>query len=393
MARASKNKNFDGDFNQFGRGWSAGYGEYRYGSKKPVTLPKVFEKKERQQVVTSVLDHLRDWRSTPFENEGPLRHGVRAAICLQGHSWPVADAEAAGMIHAAFMKMGVRRPTWDQGQREYIIAVETCSGCGSGLDEAQIDRRHRFCSVMCAKSASQHRDWETTKHESTIGQAAYRMILRSNNPERACEHCGLSFHPTKTGDERYCSVPCADRAKVKVEQKCARQGCKKLFRPSNGNMHYCSARCRTMAGTHVKRISVTCEQCKTPFIASRADARFCGARCKDQYQSDRKAIAAGRQPRRVGDPIVRCCEFCGDVYFSQSPKAGYCATDCRNLAQWFRSGRVPKNMRPQVFDHLFTVPANETFKAARSMLRCEPVEDNVVYLTPRIFDEWFRRAA
>jgi hypothetical protein len=371
-----------------------GWDEYRFGPKKKPSLAKVFDKGVRQRVVEDVLDLLRDWRATPFENEGPVRHSVRSAICLQGHSWPSADAEAEILVNSAFKSMGAHRPTWDQGQREYTLPLENCNWCSGALDEVQIMRRNRFCSTMCAQSAIRHRDWQTTLHESTIGRAAHKMIVRSQNPERPCAHCKRPFHPAKTGDQNYCSKTCADKGKIQLQQHCANPRCNKVFLPlSSGNKHYCSSRCRSQVGRCVQEISVKCEQCARPFVAARNDARFCGQRCRDQHKTDREAIAAGRQPRRVDDAIVRCCEYCGGTFSARSTRAGYCTVDCRTIAQGLRSGGwQPKKISRQVFDHLFRKPVNAAMKGnGGGSFRC--ASPNVIYLTAEIFDSWFKQAA
>lgn len=361
--RRKKKTSYEGDY---GKGWSAGWSEYRYGRQgKPPALPRIFKGRDRQRIVGDVLFQLRDWRLTPFENEGAVRHGLRSAMCRQGHGWAAADSEAAGLIDAAFMRMGIKRPSWEQGQREYTIASENCNWCAGELDELQIMRRQRFCSTVCAKSALQYRDWQTTMHESTIGKIAYRMIARSQNPARPCAHCGQSFHPWSTGVQRYCSISCTNAAKIKLQRQCARPGCKKVFLPlSRGNEHFCSFRCRAKAAHNVKEITVACEQCTRPFVASRDDARFCGRRCRDRYRADRDAIAAGRQPRRVDEPITRYCGFCGETFSAFSTRAGYCTVNCRTIAQGFRSGGWrPKTMTRPVFDHLFTRPVNKVHQS------------------------------
>ena len=62
-------------------GLRAGYGEYRYGT-KPKKLDAVYKGEARRHVVDLVMDALRDWRLSKFENEGPVRAGIRAARIL-----------------------------------------------------------------------------------------------------------------------------------------------------------------------------------------------------------------------------------------------------------------------------------------------------------------------
>ena len=94
--------------------------------------------------------------ATLFGLEGPLRHGIRADLCLQGWSWDEADLMAREMLGDAFRAVSAHRPTWEQGQPEWIIHAGTlfertrCIRCHVPLPEGH----HKFCGNTCAASHS-----------------------------------------------------------------------------------------------------------------------------------------------------------------------------------------------------------------------------------------------
>lgn len=373
------------------RGRWAGYMQHRQGrSGKKLALPRLFDREETNRLVARVIDNLSTYQRTPFENEADVRAGLRSFFCLAGHSWTVADNEAEKLLLSAFQKMGVKRPTWDEGQRQFVIARENCTWCNCDLDRTQLDRKQRFCSEVCAKAALAHYDWERVRKESAIAVAATKMLSRAKNPPRTCDFCGLDFFPRNYLAERYCSERCKAESQVKLRRCCAYSRCKKEFYPlSRGNQFYCSAVCRSKAGKNIKSIEISCEQCRQTFHASREDARFCGQECRDTHRSNRKAEAAGRPIRRAGDEIIRVCDFCGDMFTAHSPRANYClSTNCRTMAQAFRSpgGWRPSKLSRPLFDHLFTVPINRDWKPAAA-------NGHLPILTPELFDSWFKRAA
>jgi len=85
------------------------------------------------------------------------------------------------------------------------------------------------------------------------------MTIRFDPPRRGrklpgfdltCQRCGDSFH-TKQRQQRYCSLSCANRARVSAERvalahtviTCARVRCAKRFTPLRVNQKYCSQDC------------------------------------------------------------------------------------------------------------------------------------------------------
>ncbi len=94
--------------------------------------------------------------ATLFGLEGPLRHGIRSDLCLQGGTWNEADEMAREMLVDAFRAARAIRPSWDEGQLEWTIHAGTlierthCVRCGKHLPEGHF----KFCSHTCAAGHS-----------------------------------------------------------------------------------------------------------------------------------------------------------------------------------------------------------------------------------------------
>jgi hypothetical protein len=85
---------------------------------RPITLagrqtpkPKrLFRGKDRERLVMGMLVHLRRCKLSRFEFEGYTRAGLRSALCLRGHSWRIADHEAAEIVREGLQRLGAVRP-------------------------------------------------------------------------------------------------------------------------------------------------------------------------------------------------------------------------------------------------------------------------------------------
>lgn len=101
--------------------------------------------------------------ATLFGLEGPLRHGIRSDLCLQGWDWPAADAMAKELMDEAFRVVRAIRPTWNEGQPEWAIEAGTliertrCVRCHKPLPEGH----HKFCSNVC--TSAHHSFWAYRK--------------------------------------------------------------------------------------------------------------------------------------------------------------------------------------------------------------------------------------
>ncbi|WP_074742983.1 hypothetical protein [Celeribacter indicus] len=83
--------------------------------------------------------------------EGPLRHAICSDLCLQGWAWETADLMARELMDCAHRRVGAKRPTWNEGQPEWVIYEGTliertlCANCHKPLPEG----RPKFCSDLC----------------------------------------------------------------------------------------------------------------------------------------------------------------------------------------------------------------------------------------------------
>lgn len=94
---------------------------------------------------------------SPLGLEGPLRHGIRSNLCLLGWRWPDADAMARELIEEALRRLRAVRPTWKEGQPEWVIEAGTliartrCINCHKPLPEGH----HKFCGELCGDAHSE----------------------------------------------------------------------------------------------------------------------------------------------------------------------------------------------------------------------------------------------
>ncbi|WP_288427089.1 hypothetical protein [uncultured Agrobacterium sp.] len=268
----------------FMHGMCGGYTEFRYGKpKKPVTLPKVFtDKKRRETIINGLMDELTDWRFSPFEKEAITRHTLRAALCMKGHSWAVSDAEAASLVHAAFMNIGVPRPSWDQGQLEYSDVNSLCAWCMKEIPDSLqgLKRLVRFCSVECAKTAFVIRDYASSQRENQIARSALALISTSKTTVRECSHCGDAFHPTTSQKKRmFCSIKCTAASKQTVMARPCQQ-CGGVFKPEGQKSRkFCSHDCYS-ASLGVASYQKHCRCCGFRYETRSKKSMYCGNSCK-----------------------------------------------------------------------------------------------------------------
>ncbi|KAB2780484.1 hypothetical protein F9K97_02170 [Brucella anthropi] len=251
--------------------WHANYGVnprkqlklYRDGQKaRPLPLAPIYKEKDRASLVDSVMDVLTDWRASPFENEGSVRAGVRASLCLKGHRWDRSDLEASLVVAGGFKRMDVERPTEEEGQREYTTPVENCAWCGGDRDPAV---GGRFCTVECGRAFAVDRQANEFRRDTQIYRSATRVLRRAKNDRRQCLCCGKSFmHDGDKDPRQFCSQACYFKYRkteefTKFPSVC--RFCDKPFMGRQSGAFYCSNSCqlsesRLRTGKNVpKRIS------------------------------------------------------------------------------------------------------------------------------------------
>lgn len=245
----------------------------------------IFSGEKRQFVITKTMELLLAWKSSAFENEGACVHGLRSTLCLQGHAWSLADEEARSIVRAALANMGVIRPTWDQGQREYVNVGTSCARCGKDLPDEDREgiRKGRFCSSECAKAMLQHWDSTHSVRFTALGIAAYRLIEREKRPNLRCEHCGTSYKPRNpfANEQMFCSQTCRAASRKRTETRdCAH--CAKPFVPAQKKTIYCSRSCST-AHSFVKNAELlprrACLSCDGGYQPKHENHNYCSDRC------------------------------------------------------------------------------------------------------------------
>jgi hypothetical protein len=302
----------------------AGWRDYRYGdqrSGRKVHDPskaygRLLSGQKREHVIEALRVILADWKASPFEHEAACRHGLRAGFCIEGERWAVSDHEAAALVDEALRRNRAARPTWEQGQREHTIPVECCQWCGGEIDQTGL-RQDRYCSAMCAKSAYIHREAETTKAASLSHRQALRIIVREQQPLKACKCCGVQFRPSDpTRPSDFCSLACA---KTTIpDREC--EVCGKTFHPATRHVMTCSIECRS---------------------------------------------AKARRPVKL-----LTCLTCGDDFpASQTKRSPFCSESCSTMHRQFAKGYVPKRLTPLAFDHFVTVPVNASLPAWMTPVR------------------------
>jgi len=286
-------------------------------------------------VINQVMDVLRDWRSSAFEFEGVCRASLRSALCVQGYGWDHSDAEAESILAECFTRMGAKRPTWYEGQREYLEPRENCSWCSKPLadDLQRSGSRSMYCSDVCARTAIVYRTAAGKVSSDKAYSAAYDAMRRLNSPVRQCSVCSKNFRSAHA-PQHCCSIECRAASRVLIPT-CTCQYCGIEFRP---------------------RMSVK--------FFEDGRGKFCSLECKGKHQSEER--------------FNRQCVFCSTWFISASRNAKYCSSSCTNMRFRASKGVFPTNLNVRLFDYLFVTL---------------PRESGPPRITADIFDVCFARAA
>lgn len=158
---------------------------------------------------------------TRFAFESAAITGLRAQWCLRSWRWHDADAMARAVVSEALHKLGVSRPTWAQGQPEFVEPVggprETCVRCGGAIPELDPQYRDRalYCSHVCATGARTDRRKAIGDQNDWAGELARRAAEKASRQKeraRACVVCGASFVPARP-ERVACSKKCGRMAR------------------------------------------------------------------------------------------------------------------------------------------------------------------------------------
>lgn len=286
-------------------GRRAGWTDYRYGDnvgqqRRP--LKRLFNHNKRKHVVSQLVDVLNDFRQTRFEHEAACRHGLRSALCLEGHTWAAADNEAALLVDEALKKIGAIRPRWEEGQPYYADGTSNCNWCHGSIEPGS----GRFCSRECARSMLESMAGRDKRDRDAAWRAAWMLINRTNKPKVACEACGSMFHPHYASAGRFCSSTCYAAVNAIKARNCV--VCGGSFRPKSNSGVCCSRACAAVVARRGRnalkeRLALetrACVECGTRFAPKTEGSRYCGDRCSIRARSRTYRI----RKKALSDPSI-----------------------------------------------------------------------------------------
>lgn len=234
-----------------------GYTEYRYGS-LPARAPKhkrILTAAQGAAAIEGATRILGNWTFSKFEHEAHCRHGIRQGLCLAGHPWDASDSAAVYIVAEALANLGAQRPSWAEGQHEYVTPRENCRRCGRDLeaDAYTGKRRTTYCSVECARADIEAIEDGNRKATNVVYARAQRLVRRARTKPRLCPECGSTFQPrNESSAQVFCSHSC--RAKGfrrkalsnSYEFTCVICGSHYVHRDKRSR--YCSPSCKSAGG-------------------------------------------------------------------------------------------------------------------------------------------------
>lgn len=282
------------------------------------------------------MDILDDFRLTQFEHEADCRHGLRAALCLQGFAWNQSDYEATRVVDEALQRIGAKRPTWYQGQKYYTQSPDFCAWCQAPMEETERTRSQRFCTKECAKAALEARAVKDSNIKDATMRSAYRLVEKLESPPRECDYCGKMFYSDRKSAD-FCSPRCVSRHQkgesLRQERQCVE--CGTTYKPTNKNQQCCSIECR---GLHLHKEwkakfaeeTRVCALCDTRFRPSAPHSKYCSNRCARLV-----ANRAYRARQGAAEHHLRC-EWCSNEFVSKMPWAKFCCRQCKRSSDSFQ---------------------------------------------------------
>lgn len=343
------------------------------------------------------MDRLDDWRSSAFEHEASCRTSLRQSLCLGGNSWALSDHEAATILDECFRRLGLKRPSWAEGQPGYVAPRNLCIKCGCEMEESDIVK-FRFCSDDCASGFMTAAKRLERIPDIWLYRRAWKEVRHRRAPERACLQCGMMFRDNNPAT-KYCSSNCVKAAiTTRPMIKCV--VCDTEFRQQKESHKCCSLKCHGVNEAREFRKSapeICCAICKAIFRAGGRKSMYCSRRCAKA--ADYQRIKARKEPKQM-----RPCECCGEQFTPRDDRMAFCSTACRRKAEYASAKEhfVPKSKERQC------AICNSTFirNGMRDMFcgdACKllhrrltynrPQRENVIALTAEIFDSWFKAAA
>lgn len=303
------------------------------GKKKPrkAAPRQIIKGKSREKMVNSVLNVLADWRSSEFQHEAICRHMVRRSLCLAGHGWAAADNEAAGVVSQALSALGAARPSWIQGQPQFLVPTESCPLCGIDLGKNSSYSGRRFCSIACRDAARVYRPQLNRHVKKLVTKAARYNFLKEVSEPKTCVQCGNAFKTVS--DARHCSKACAGLSQARPERlkNCTHCGTQFIDRQKNDRGgKYCSPKCYR-EGRSIGLSAISCAECDSTFQPKVTKQKFCSSRCTKKNSA--------RKLKQLAPPPLeqRSCDVCGEDLMPDRVTARFCSKAC-NMRVWNNRG-------------------------------------------------------
>lgn len=321
---AGKKKQHDSAFLSYVRRQQAASISRKSPQAAKVVPRPIFNKDKHAHLIRSVMDLMAAWRLSPFEYEGAARSGLRSALCLAGYGWRRSDDEAAFIVSEVLK--GKQRPTWLQGQPEYVIPREDCQKCGNPIDAEDMAAGRRYCSEFCSKSAKTYRE-EHFNHSSKLANnlAAYYVAKDQSEP-RNCVHCRTPFK--SVFGARHCSKACVGATRPNNFQVKNCEVCRTDFvhtTHKNRPGRFCSTACMKI-GIPASLPVRQCAECSTEFQPKHPKGKFCCHRCAVKNSERRLKALAG--PKILDRP----CENCGKTFIPGKSITRFCGRPCQKQA-------------------------------------------------------------
>lgn len=314
--------------------------------------PRARNVPNRADLVAHAAEILKRGGEFPFAYEGVLRFAIRAALCRRRWQWSAADAVAEAIIEDALKRLGIQRPTWDEGQPEITAGGIRCHRCSNELGEESIRSGSIFCGPECAKETLAERRLDWTTADRAMRHAAEYTFIRETTPARACGHCKQVFRPTRE-DARYCSKACGRAARGDLIEERGCNWCGRTFAPSKhaDTGAFCSFACYTASRAVPSR---PCAHCGSEFKPHSAvtGAKYCSKHCANAARvtvKERPCLACGT-PFRPNRPTDQCCSAkcrrahraatvtatcpqCRTEFSPLTRRAVYCSRPCKERAR------------------------------------------------------------
>lgn len=299
----------------------------------------------KEPIVREVARLLETGHPTKWRWTSAARHGLRAAMCLKGTPWDVADKRAEEIVTLARHRIGLSVvPSWTEANgTQHAVTYRTyhfCQGCG-GYDSEGHDRP--WCSPECRRTVIGQRYDSAQRLDDAARLKATRVILtggaedaRTRRSERRCRQCEKYFTPAR-GDQRFCSHRCGIRASRNITMRDCLV-CAMPFRPPRVDAAlYCSRPCQNVAEARrrkAKRAAAPpntkpCRVCGQQFRPTAAGKMLCSPKCVEiALATNRASQLAKRKAARQRVLHEVDCRVCGTHFRHINPRAVYCSKAC-----------------------------------------------------------------